>query len=857
MPVGQRGPGCGEVTNDAVPPVDLRALAGHIDTAMVVVRPDGSTAFVTTAIEGITGFPAEHYPGGSVRDEVHPDDLDELWATVDRLAAAPDGTRVHSRIRLAAASGGWLWVDPVVTRALEVVGVGGYIVSVRPVPEVGGAERLLQDVNEPVEAQRALAASERRSRALVQHGSDVVFTFDDDLTVTSVTESVQEVLGVPVDEALAATAFANVVGADRASVDDVLQRLRDRPGATDRLRLRVRDAEGRLRWNEARITNLLELADVGEWVCNFWDVTATVRAEEENRRLLDIFELTEDPVLLIDRAGHLMYINAAGRRFFDIGDDRVPELLGRPWPLKADLNGDLAAAGMDGDDFEGWSGEVLAEGRSGITPVWLQVLAHRDVEDDIEYYSAWVRDISERKELEASLERQATHDPLTGLPNRALLFERIENAVHGLRSSGSERRVGLLFIDIDHFKVINDSLGHALGDRLLRSIGDRIRTAVRPGDTVARFGGDEFVVLCERLEDPQDAVVIAHRVESTLQVPFLVDGHDVHAAVSIGIAFADPDDPDPVAVLRDADTAMYRAKSDGRGRWVIFDDELRRQAVERQSVETALRQTRHGEDLQVHYQPVVDLGTGRIVSVEALVRWNRDGVIASPDDFIPVAEETGLIVPIGSWVLRTASGHAAEWQARPGLEHVGLAVNVSARQLLHPGFVASVAAVLDDSGIRPGTLSLEITETVLLEDVDQSRQRLEELRALGVRIAVDDFGTGYSSLTYLHHLPIDVMKLDRSFVAGVGSDPHDTAIVTAVVGLASAMGLEAVAEGIETELQLEHLRDLGCRFGQGFLLSRPVPHERLAGLLDPEAARVSVGQVGMAQDAQGVEQRPQ
>jgi diguanylate cyclase (GGDEF)-like protein/PAS domain S-box-containing protein len=822
-------------TNEETATVDPWSLLGHVDTAIGVVAPDGTILRVTDAIEDITGRPSAYYAGRHVAGELHPDDVQAIRDQVARLTAGTDGDREHSRVRISTAEGDWRWIDQVITRALQVDGLGAFVSSMRDVDTEHRAvqalrrrEAALQELlrRRPVGAE---AASERRFRALAQHGSDAFFTFDDDLRVTSMSDAAEAVLGCSPERAMATPAFTNVLAGDRHLVAAALDRLRQAPGGTERLRLRVRDGTGDQRWNDACITNLLDHPDVGEWVCNFWDVTAVVRAEEENRRLLEIFDLTDDSVLLLDADGNLMYLNAAGCRFFGIDQVRLARLIGRPWPLQPDRNSAMTAA-LDTDRFESWSGEVTAQGASGPTPASLQVLAHRDADDRIDYYSAVLRDITDRKQLEATLERQATHDPLTGLPNRALLFQRIAGAVEGLRAAGSSHQVGLLFIDLDHFKAINDSLGHALGDRLLRSIGERIRTAVRPGDTVARFGGDEFVVLCQRLEDPQDAVVIAHRVESTLQAPFQVDGHEIRARVSIGIAFADPSDADPVAVLRDADTAMYQAKSDGRGRWVMFDEGLREQAVERERLETALRLTRHGEDLVVHYQPVVDLGTGRVVSAEALVRWQRDDRTTPPDEFIPVAEESGLIVPIGAWVLRTACEQMAGWQAA-GVGDIGLAVNVSARQLLHPGFVAGVAEVLRETGLRPSTLCLELTETVLLDDVDVSRDRLAQLRDLGLRIAVDDFGTGYSSLTYLHRLPLDVVKLDRSFVEGVGTDPGDTAIVTAVVDLARTMGLDAVAEGIESELQLAHLRGIGCRFGQGYLLARPMPAEEFGRLL--------------------------
>ena len=447
-------------------------------------------------------------------------------------------------------------------------------------------------------------------------------------------------------------------------------------------------------------------------------------------------------------------------------------------------------------------------------------------------------DVSERRELEDRLRSLAMHDPLTGLPNRSLLFERLERAVEGLRGHGTRHSVGLLFIDLDHFKTVNDTLGHALGDRILTEVADRLAAVVRPGDTVARFGGDEFVVLCERLDDPGDAVVIAHRIDQALRRPLRVDEREFELGVSIGISYADPEAVDPLAVLQDADAAMYRAKSEGRGHWVIFDERLREEAARRQRTETALRSTRDGQELEVHYQPVVSLATGRITGVEALVRWRRDGRLVPPSEFVPIAEDTGLIVPIGAWVMRTASRQVAQWQQLPGYEDLSLAVNVSARQLEHPHFTPLVSEVLNGSSLRRGTLWLEITESLLLEDLNTATEHLERLARMGARLALDDFGTGYSSLSYLRRFPVESVKLDRSFVAGVGADAEDSAIVTAVIELARGLGKRCVAEGIETEQQYELLRELGCDFGQGYLMSRPVPAEELRELLRPPVAAV-------------------
>ncbi len=549
--------------------------------------------------------------------------------------------------------------------------------------------------------------------------------------------------------------------------------------------------------------------------------------------LLEIFDLTDDLAVLLDAGGRLLHLNAAARRFYDVDAATAERWVGRNWEPANSMEPVVRAIIEDPDAFTRWSGEVDAVRHDGgVVSMLVQLLAHRDRPGGrIEFFSIVARDISDRKRLESSLQRQATHDPLTGLPNRALLLERIQRALDGVRGLGSRHSVGLLFIDLDHFKSVNDTLGHALGDQILVTVAERIAAVVRPGDTVARFGGDEFVVLCERLDHPEDAVVIAHRIDASLHQPIGDDEQQLQLGVSIGISFADGDDPDPSAVLRDADTAMYRAKSAGRGRWVVFDDALRAQARERQRTETALRSARHGDGLELRYQPVVDLATRRVLGVEALVRWRHGEELMSPADFVPIAEETGLIVPIGSWVLETASAQVARWQRLDGWGSLRLSVNVSARQVDHPSFAAVVAAVADGTGMARNTLWLEITESLLLVDVQDARERLERLRALGVRLALDDFGTGYSSLTYLRQFPFEAVKLDQSFVAGLDVDPGDTAIISSVVGLTAALGKECIAEGIEREEQLRSLRRLGCSLGQGYLFSEPLTSSELGDLL--------------------------
>ncbi len=445
------------------------------------------------------------------------------------------------------------------------------------------------------------------------------------------------------------------------------------------------------------------------------------------------------------------------------------------------------------------------------------------------------RDVSERKAFEAQLSHQAFHDALTRLPNRALFQERLGHALARSRRLGSV--LAVLFLDLDNFKIVNDSLGHEAGDSLLLTVAERLSACVRPGDTVARLGGDEFTVLLEDLDDTAQALGLAERISATLSVPLLVSGREVFTTASLGIACESGASLDaartPDDLVRDADTAMYRAKTEGKSRAVVFDARMNAQAVNRLELEMDLRRALEKEEFRVFYQPIVTLETRRVGEVEALVRWEHPvrGLVP-PGDFIPLAEETGLIVPLGLWVLREACIQVRAWQeaSRSG-RPLRLSVNVSGRQLQQPDLVSQVAEILEDTGLAPACLKLEITESVMMLDADDTIPRLHALRALGVCLAVDDFGTGYSSMAYLSSLPIDTLKIDRSFVAKMGRSEDDAAIVRAIVTLAKTLNLQITCEGIETPAQLAQLCSLDCDQGQGYHFSRPLPAVDCAALL--------------------------
>ncbi|MFL6284355.1 MAG: putative bifunctional diguanylate cyclase/phosphodiesterase [Pyrinomonadaceae bacterium] len=442
------------------------------------------------------------------------------------------------------------------------------------------------------------------------------------------------------------------------------------------------------------------------------------------------------------------------------------------------------------------------------------------------------QDITDRKRAEERLVHDALHDSLTGLPNRVLFMDHLKHAVErARRNKGFHFTV--LFLDLDRFKIINDSLGHMVGDQLLVGIARRLETCVRSIDTVARLGGDEFTILLEDLKDPAETVEIVNRIQSELSVPFKLGGHEVFTSVSIGVAPSTTGYERAEDILRDADTAMYRAKSSGKARHEVFDREMHAHAMNLLHIETDLRRAVERGEMRLHYQPIVSLADESIIGFEALVRWQHsERGLVSPMDFIPVAEETGLIVPIGRWVLREACRQMSEWKRRDAsAAQMFMSVNLSGKQFTQPDLLGQVTRILEETGLDPHSLKLEITESVVMENIDAAIETLESLRSLGVEVSIDDFGTGYSSLSYLHRLPIDTLKVDRSFVSRMASNNENTEIVRTIVTLAQSLDMKVVAEGVETSEQLSQLQILRCEGAQGYLFSRPLDAEAASALL--------------------------
>jgi diguanylate cyclase (GGDEF)-like protein len=453
-------------------------------------------------------------------------------------------------------------------------------------------------------------------------------------------------------------------------------------------------------------------------------------------------------------------------------------------------------------------------------------------------YTTLAHHLQLRRQAEDQLQHQAFHDALTDLPNRTLFLQRLDHAEQW--QAGQAGQVALLFIDLDRFKLVNDTLGHAAGDELLIAVARRLCGAVRPGDTVARLGGDEFAILLENVPSRRVAERAAADLSACMRAPFDLSGKEVFITASIGVSHSAPSEVAATRLLHEADVALYRVKRQGRASWGVFDPAIDGAGWQRASLEIQLRQAMQDETLWLAYQPLVDLATNRLVELEALVRWQHPerGTIL-PSAFVPVAEQTGFVIPFGRWVLETACRQGYVWQERYRDAPV-VSVNLSARQFLHPELVEDIAQVLQSTGMAPDRLKLEITETTMMTNVDAAADILRRLRALGVRIAIDDFGSGYSSLSYLRNLPIDQLKIDQEFIAGLERQSEARAIVRAVIALAQALQIEIVAEGIESSAQAAHLRNWGCELGQGFHFGRPLSANQATALLDstfPIAAR--------------------
>ncbi|MEV4319150.1 EAL domain-containing protein [Actinocrispum sp. NPDC049592] len=775
---------------------DRYRLLVELSPEAIVVHQDGRLVYANpAAVRFVRAGSEAELIGRSITEFVHPASVPQMLARISRLTA-PGATTDPAEAVLLRSDGGTTDIESV---SVHTTWHG------RPAFQV-----IMRDVT----AQKAAAAALNYQAALVAHVSDALIATTADGVVTSWNPSAEAVYGHLAADAIGHP-ISGVVGAalDPAAILEA--------GGVDQA-VHYRSDGNAL----AVRVSVAPMADGYVLICA--DETARRRAEQH---FTTVVAALEEGVIVVGSTGEVQSVNPAAERILRI---RTENVVGRA-PRVAELRDETGRPIRPSDypwlrtrqSGRAQNGCVVCLVHTDGRTIWLSLSCQAL---SVEGTAPWpvvisFTDITQQRMIDERLAYEATHDALTGLFNRTVAIDRLDPATRGHRPGST----AVLFIDLDKFKVINDSLGHSTGDQVLRVIGERLSRSVRPGDVVGRLGGDEFAVIAYGITDPGDAVAMAEHIRGALNAPIAVDSRNLHIDASVGIVIAEPhDERDGGELLRDADLAMYQAKTQGRGRYAFFDVDLREHTQRRLQLEQDLRQAPGNAELWLAYQPIVDLRTGRTTAVEGLLRWThpRYGVI-SPGEFIPIAEDSDLINIVGAHMLRTATAEIRDLRAGrfPDLH---LTVNLSARQLDDPHLVPAIRAAIETAGIPPGALCLEITESALMRAPAVATSTLAALRDLGAGLAIDDFGTGYSSLAQLLTLPLDILKIDQSFTAGLGRSKDAEAIVTSIIAMAHAVDLTVIAEGVEQPHQLDILRDLGCDQAQGYHLGRPTPAADLA-----------------------------
>jgi diguanylate cyclase (GGDEF)-like protein/PAS domain S-box-containing protein len=796
-------------------------LASVVDSssdAIVTLDRTGAVTWANAATATVFGWAVEDLIGRHISVLVPPGERDSQRGVVARVLT---GTPVPAFVTTGLRRDGSSIEASVALSALR-----------NDRREIVGVSAVIRDVTPHVELQREVGRQSALFAALSRRSSDVAIVTDAEGTISYVSPSVHEVFGYPSEAVIGLEAWAFVHRDDVPDVRSAVQRVLADPEETARVTFRIQNGRGEWRWVEETITNRFSEPEIGGLVANLRDVTEQVQAQEDIRRsearYRAIAETAQEGIAVITPAGQLLFGNQKladilglpleetyRARFITLFDESVARELARRLRKRAELGPETYELPYQHPDG---STRLLS-----ISAAPLPLVETGEVGSLV-----MIADVTQDRETEQELRRRALHDALTDLPNRVLLADRLQMAL-ARQDRAPVRSVALMFLDLDQFKMVNDSLGHDAGDVLLVEIGRRLQQGVRAGDTVARLGGDEFAILCEDI-DERNAVLLAERLRARLVEAVDLGGHRVFVDASIGIALSPPHDA--ATLQRSADAAMYQAKSDGRGRTRVFNASLASSADRRLMVMSRLRESLgSGAGLDLHYQPIVDLATGAVQGVEALLRWTDERLgEVSPQEVVAAAEATGLTFALDRWVLGRGCADLARLRAEGVHPDVYLSVNVSALNIGATPLDELVPGVVDASGWPASQLVLEVTESAIMTDAASAAVLLERLRDLGVSIAVDDFGTGYSSLAYLKRLPVSVLKIDRSFTEHVTTDPDSLAIATAIVDLARGLGLRTIAEGIETQDQADAMRRLGCGSGQGYLWSRAMSLQDLRAL---------------------------
>ena len=804
----------------------LASMVESSDDAIMAVALDGTVRSWNGGAEKLYGYTAEEFVGRNVSDLAPPDRPGEAPPVLKKVRRGESVGRYETECIVKDGRRRAV--------ALTVSPVRG------PSGEVVGAAAIVRDVTDGRRTSEKLRRSETRLAMAQRVAGLGTWGYDVSRDDAWWSDELYRIYGLDPREVppTLGKLMEVVHPEDRETVEGYTSALPSE-GERDGIEHRILRPDGEVRFvQNLRTVECDEAGRITKVIGTVQDVTERKRVEEEARKLArhnrQLFDVNPDPLFSADPDGTILDANPA---MSDLVGLSRRKLVGTSL-LDHLPDGENARRCLGLIRDQGYVRDFPLEVRRAdgrLTPVLFNAAAYRSASGENEGFLASARDVTERLALEERLEHQALHDPLTGLPNRTLFLDRLGHALE--RSERSGRRSAVLFLDLDNFKYVNDSLGHDAGDELLVEVGRRLPRSLRAGDTAARLGGDEFVVLLEEIEDEAEARAVALRVSEGLDAPLLIAGQEVFVTASLGLAVAGARGDEPEDLLRSADLAMYAAKHGGKNRHVIFDPSMTEAAQARLGIESDLRRaaTDPGKEFFLLYQPTIS-ASGGVSGFEALLRWRHpERRTVYPGDFLTVAEETGTIVPIGRWVLTEACRQAVEWQKHrspEGAAHsLTMSVNLSARQFASPDLVGDVRRALDETGLSPSALLLEITESAVIEDAEEAASTLGALKTLGVHLALDDFGTGYSSLSYLERFPVDVLKIDRSFVAKIGRDAGGTALLSAVVGLAQVLGLQVVAEGVETAEQRDLLQGVGCDLLQGYYFSKPLPQEEAAELL--------------------------
>jgi diguanylate cyclase (GGDEF)-like protein/PAS domain S-box-containing protein len=679
-------------------------------------------------------------------------------------------------------------------------------------------------------------------RSVVEHSSENVTIVDLDGTLRYANPAFERMLGYDTEEVVGKMNVLEYVHSD--DLPHVLEETEKAVSAggvaTNKVEYRFRHKDGSWQWVESAGTYLLDDPHVKGVVVQTRNITERKRTEGALREAEERFRRSFDDaaigMALVAPDGQFLRTNRSLCEILGYVEEELLEKTFQDITYPDDLDADLdQVRRMLVGKIRTYQMEKRYFHKDGqVVWVLLSVSMVHDEEGEPLYFVSQIQDISERKVLEERLEHRAFHDSLTDLPNRQLFMDRLGQALR--RTMRRHKRVAVLFMDIDKFKGVNDSLGHEVGDLLLTVVAQRLGHCLRPEDTLARFGGDEFVVLIEAVDDPEQAVEVAKRITEEFRKPFNIEGRDLYVAASIGISLGNARTHDSDGLLRDADTAMYRAKDETEG-YTLFDPSMHALVFRRLELENDLRRAIEQEEFVLRYQPIVRLDdVGGVGRLEALVRWDHpERGLLDPDEFIPIAEESGLVVPMGEQVLEHACRWVVEWHRQfPRRTPLVLSVNLSARQLSRPDLAETVARVLRETGMEGGCLNLDVTEVVYVSTLERHTAVLDRLKGMGVEISIDDFGTIYSSLSYLKRLSADTIKIDKSFVKGLGEVVEDTAVVQMIIWLAHTLGMEVIAEWVETEEQARLLKELGCDMAQGYYFAKPLPPEEIPALLSSE-----------------------